>query len=100
MLPRSWETSTIVLPRGLELLDLAHAPVLEGLVPDGQHLVDQEDVGVHRDRDREAEPHVHPRRVGLDGAVDEGLEPGEGDDLVEPRPDLGARDGPSSTPLM
>ena len=70
--------------------DLGFALALEGLVADREHLVDQEDVGVHRDRDREAEPHVHARRVGLDGAVHEVLEPGEGDDLVEPGADLGA----------
>src|SRR5262249_41851473 len=34
-------------------------------------------------RDREAEPHVHPRRVGAYRPVDCLLEPGERDDLVE-----------------
>ena len=42
------------------------------------------------DRDREAEPHVHPRRVRAHGQVDEALELGEGDDLVEPLADVAA----------
>ncbi len=32
---------------------------LEGLVPDGQHLVDQQDVGVDMHRDGKAQPHIH-----------------------------------------
>ena len=76
-------------PPRLELLDLPHALVLERLVADGEHFVDEEDVGIHGDGDGEAEPHVHARRVGLHRAVDEDLETGEGHDLVEALPDLG-----------
>ena len=87
MLPRSCETRTIVFPRALNSWILPTA-MLEGLVADGEHLVDQEDVRVDGDRDREPEAHVHARRVGLDRVVDEWLEPREGHDLVEARPDL------------
>ena len=46
------------------LLDLAHpleALELEDHIPDGENLVDQQDVGLREDRDREAEPHEHAR---------------------------------------
>ena len=55
----------------------------EALVADGQHLVDEQHVGVDVNRDREAEAHVHPRRVGLDRRVDEVVHLGEVDNLVE-----------------
>ena len=74
----------------LELEDLAEALALEGLVADGEDLVEQEDVRVEMRRDREAEPHVHPRGVGAHGPVDRLLELGEGDDLVEALADLRA----------
>ena len=67
----------------LELEDLAEALALERLVADGEHLVEQQHVGLDVRRDREAEPHVHPRRVRPHRQVDELLEPGERDDLVQ-----------------
>ena len=70
-------------PLLLELLDPADALALEALVTDGQDLVDHQDVGVHVHGDREAEPHVHARRVELDRAVDELLQLGEVHDGVE-----------------
>ena len=72
----------------LELGELLGAPALELLVADREHLVDEEDVRIHVDRDREAEPHVHARRVVLHRRVDEVLEPGEPDDVVEARVEL------------
>ena len=67
----------------LELEDLAEALALEGLVADGEHLVEQQDVRFEMRRDREAEAHVHPRRVRAHRQVDELLELRERDDLVE-----------------
>ena len=67
----------------LELEDLAEALALKLLVADREDLVQQQDVGVDVRRDREPEAHVHPRRVRAHGQVDELLEPGEGDDLVQ-----------------
>ena len=72
----------------LELEDLAEALALEGLVADGEDLVEEQDVGVEVRGDREAEPHVHPRRVGAHRPVDRVLELGERDDLVEALADL------------
>ena len=67
----------------LELADPFEALALEGLVADREHLVDEQQLGLDVHRDRESEPHVHPRRVVLHLRVDELLELGEGDDLVE-----------------
>ena len=64
-------------PLGLELPDPAQALGLEQLVADGEHLVDEQHVGIEVDGDGEAEAHVHPRRVVLDRLVDELLQLGE-----------------------
>ena len=72
--------------------DLAHLPQalrLELGVADREHLVDDEDVGVEVSGHREREPHVHPARVALHRRVDELLDAGEVDDLVELGGDLG-----------
>ena len=66
-----------------EALERREALLLEGLVADGEHLVEQEDVEVDLDRDRVREPHLHARREVLQLLVDEALELGERDDLVE-----------------
>ena len=50
----AWLTMTIVLPALLQVGELLVALALELLVADGQHLVDEQDVGVDVDRDREA----------------------------------------------
>ena len=68
--------------------ELLVALALEGLIADRQHLVDQQDVGVDIDGDREPEPDVHARRVVLHRLVDEGADAGEVDDLVEAAPEL------------
>jgi hypothetical protein len=67
----------------LELEDLAEALALELLVAYGEHLVEQQHVGVDVRRNRKAEPHVHPGRVRAYRAVDRLLEACERDDLVE-----------------
>ena len=67
----------------LELEDLAEALALELFVADREDLVQQQDVGVDVRRNREPEAHVHPGRVGAHRQVDELLQPGEGDDLVQ-----------------
>ena len=81
-------TITIVLPLRSQLGELLDAAALELGVADREHLVDEQDVGIDVDRDGEAEPHVHARRVVLHRRVDELLEPGELDDLVEARVEL------------
>ena len=67
----------------LEIADGVEALPLEALVTDGERLVDENHLGVEVDRDRESEPHVHAGRVGPHGHVDEPLQLGEGDDVVE-----------------
>ena len=57
----SWVTKMIVLPGVLQPLELLEALLLERGVADGEHLVDQQHVGVDLDRDGEAEPHAHAR---------------------------------------
>ncbi len=53
-------TNRIVRPSSLEPVELVEALLLEGGVADREHLVDQQDLGVDLDRDREGEPHVMP----------------------------------------
>ena len=72
----------------LELGELVEALVGEALVADREHLVHEQHVGIDVDRHRETEAHVHAGRVGLDRRVDELLELGELDDLVEAARDL------------
>ena len=84
----SWLTNRTVRPLSLDLAHLAEAAPLELDVADGEDLVDQEHVGLQVGGDGEAEPQVHARRVALHRRVHEPLEPGEGDDLVEPLADL------------
>src|SRR4029077_3608094 len=65
------------LLRRTELADLGEALVLEVLVADREHLVDEEDVRLEMHRDREAEAHVHAVRIGLHGRVEEAADVGE-----------------------
>ena len=63
---------------------------LELGVADREHLVDEQDLGLEVRRDREREADVHAARVALHGRVDELLDAGELDDLVEALLDLAA----------
>ena len=76
------------LAAALELRELVEALVREALVADGEHFVHQQHVGIDVNRHREAEAHVHAGRIGLHRRVDEVLELGELDDLVEAAGDL------------
>jgi hypothetical protein len=73
------------------LAELVETLVREGFVADRQHFVDEQHVGIDVDGHGEAEPHVHAGRVRLDRRLDELLQPGERDDLVEPARDLALR---------
>ena len=77
----------------LQPLELLEAFLLERRVADGEHLVDQQDLGLHLNRDRECEAHVHARGVVLELQVEEVLELGERDDVVEALPRLLAASG-------
>ena len=54
-----------------ELLHPAETAPLELCVANGQHLVDEEDLGFQMRSDGESEAHVHAARVPLHGRVDE-----------------------------
>ncbi len=85
-----WLTNRTVRPSLRHVPHLAEALLLEVGVADGEHLVDQEDLGLEVRRDRERQPQVHAARVPLDRRVDELLDLRERDDLVELALDLGA----------
>src|ERR1700733_2498287 len=74
-----------------EPVELIEALLLEGGAPHGEDFIDQQDVRVHLDSDRERQAHVHPRRIVLELEVEEILELREGDYLVEPSAGLLAR---------
>ena len=71
--------------------DPAHLPetlLLECEVPDGEHLVDEQDLRLQMRGDREREPDLHTARVALDRRVEEVVDLGKRDDLVEAALDL------------
>src|SRR5215213_4255112 len=70
-------------PLARDAAHLAQTLLLERRVADGEHLVHDEDFGFEVRGHGEGQTHVHPRRVELDGRVDELLYLGEGDYLVE-----------------
>ena len=65
------------LLRRAELADLCEALVLEVLVANGEHLVDEQHVGVEMHRDAEPKAHVHAARVRLHRGVEEPADVGE-----------------------
>ena len=73
-----------------EIGKLVEALVRERFVADREHFVDEQHVRIDVDRDGEPEAHVHARRIRLDRRVDELLELGETDDVVEAAGDLAA----------
>ena len=54
-------------------------------------LIDDQDFRLEMRRDGEGQPHIHAARIALDRRIEEPLDLGEGDDLVELAADLGAR---------
>ena len=73
-----------------DLVHLRQRLALEGGVADREHLVDEQDLRLEVGGDGEGEPHRHAARVALDRRVEEALDVGERDDLVEAAADLGA----------
>ena len=85
-----WLTNSTVRPSRATSLILPEALLLERGVADREHLVDEQNLGLEMRGDRERESHVHAARVALDRGVEEALDLGERDDLVESALDLGA----------
>ena len=61
---------------------------LNELVADGQHLVEEQQLGVDLERRRERQPDLHPRRVVAERHLDELLELGEADHARKAAPRL------------
>ena len=78
-----WLTKRTVRPWCGDFAHFAEAFLLEGGVADGEDFVDEEDFGFEVGGDGEGQADVHAGGVALDGRVDEFLDFGEGDDLVE-----------------
>src|SRR6266851_4704163 len=64
------------------------ALLLKSQIADCEDLVDDEDLRLKVRRDRKRQAHVHAARVALHRRVDELIDFGEPDDLVELLPDL------------
>ena len=91
-----WLTNSTVRPCLRDVLHLAQALLLELRIAHGQHLVHDEDFRFQVGGHGEGQAHVHAGGVAFDRGVDELLDFGEGDDLVELLRDLGlghAEDG-------
>src|SRR5207253_9719228 len=72
-----------------DVAHLAEAFLLELGVPDGEHLVDEQDLRLQVRGYREREPYLHAARVALHGGVEKAPDAGELDDVVEAALDLG-----------
>src|SRR5919201_588618 len=70
------------------LLHLAQAFLLELNIADGEHLVNDEDVRFKVGGDGERQSDIHAARIVLDWGIDEPLDLGKGDDVVESSCDL------------
>ena len=87
MAPKLWLTKSTVRPsRRTDVPHLAEAFLLELDIADRQHLVDDQDFRFQMRGHGERQPHIHARTVALDRRVEELLDLGEGDDLVELAP--------------
>src|SRR4051794_37456513 len=71
-----------------ELPDAIEALALEGLIAHRQDLVDDQHIGIDVDGHGETQAGDHPGRVRTNLRIDELLDLGEGDDLVEPAGEL------------
>ena len=81
-------TSRIVLLLRLNSANLSRHLWVKPSSPTASTSSTSSTSGFDVDRDGEAEPHVHARRIGLDRRVDELAQLGEVDDLVEAILDL------------
>ena len=73
-----------------DIAHLAQTLVLKGEIADRQHLINEQDFGLQMGRDGEGQAEIHAAGVVLDGSVDELVDFGECDDVVELPVDVGA----------
>jgi hypothetical protein len=78
-------------PRCLELGNSIETLALEGRISHGEHLVHEQNVGVHVTRDSEGQTHAHSGAVDPYGIIDDALQFGKLQDSVELSADFGAR---------
>ena len=78
-----WDTKMHRAPAVPDVLHLVQALLLEARVADREDLVHHQDLRLQMGSHGERQPHVHAARVVLDRRVEELLDLGEGDDLVE-----------------
>jgi hypothetical protein len=71
-------------PCAAQSRELVEALLLERGVADREHLVDEEDLGIDLDSSSERETDVHTGGVVLELEIDELLELGEREDVIEP----------------
>lgn len=69
-------------------IHLAQTSLLKAGVPDSQHFVYDQDVGLQMRRYFERQQHIHGGRVAFYRRIDKPLHPGEINDLVKVRIDL------------
>src|ERR1017187_3932850 len=74
-----------------ELHNPLEALAEELLVSDTENLVDDQDVGIHVDGNREGQPHAHARGVSAQRLIDEVADAGELHNAVEPLVHLSPR---------
>ena len=65
------------------LVHLGQALLLERRVADRQHFVHQQDLRLQMRRNGECQPQIHTTRIPFDGGVDEPLDTGKGNHVVE-----------------
>src|SRR6185437_14874334 len=86
-----------------DVLHFANTFLLEQYVADGEDFVDEEDFGFEVGGDGEGEAHAHAAAVMLERRVDEALDFGKGDNLVEFADDFGfahAEDGAAEEDVL
>ena len=70
------------------VLNFLQTFLLKLRITDRQHLVDDQDLRLQMRRDGEGQAHIHSATVALDRRVEEFLDLGKGDDLIELARDL------------
>ena len=83
MLFRLWDTKRTEAPSVDDLLHAFQTLLLEDIIADTQDLIDDENVGINMSRDRKSEPRIHARGIAFDRSIDELLDPGKVDDLID-----------------
>src|SRR5205085_6514375 len=71
-------------PSSRHFAHLAQTFLLKISIADGEHLVNEKNLGLHMSGDGEGQAHIHAATVSLDWSINEFLNLGEGNNFVEP----------------